>query len=987
MLMLALAPAAAAAPAPDYHLTAGFDLAQATIKAVAEITIPGGQGLSLDLGDLTTTAIELNGQPLARPLGDQPLAIAPQEGERHLVIDYQKSFAKAPDNLISPQGIALTGLWHPRPDHDCRFHLKVSLPKGFTAVSEADRIDTEPTPAGVTVRFAIHQDLPAINLAAGPYVVTEDHFGNGQTLYTYFFPEDAALASAYREKALAYLKRYQELIGPYPYQRFSVVENRLPTGYAMPGFTLLGQAVVRLPFITDTSLGHEILHSWFGNAIRVDQSQGNWCEGLTTYLADQAFAVDRGEGREFRREELLKYQDYVRADSAMAVKDFHGAEPGQEVAVQAERAVGYGKAAMIFRMLEAAIGHQRFVAGLRRLYQTKNGKLASWADLEACFEPGGKSLAPFFSQWLTRRDLPQLSAEKITLAEKDGLLTLTFTLHQATKTPYALQVPIALVASTGSERRLVTVNQTDERVSIPLTHAPATLVIDPDYDLMRTLSPGEVPASWDWVRGADKPLVVVNSPEDYDLYLPLIKGLETGGAKVVAADEVTDPELAAQALIFLGVSGAVPRSLFANPSYPKNGLTVDIRKNPLDPSRPAALLSASSQAELMAGLAKLDHYGKYGYLHFEGGSIKDKAVRKAGFGMTYPLEDEPTAVATQSGLNFAEVMARLAEKRVIYVGESHPRYADHQLQLRVIRELASHGKPLAIGMEMFPHGSQKAIDDFLAKRLDEKEFLRKSKYFDVWRFDWRLYRDILAFARAQDIPVVALNTDRKNVSQVFAKGGAIETGPEIRSRLPVDRDLDLPDYRERIHEVYVMHPGRKENGFSGFFQSQSIWDEVMAQTIANYLTQHPERQMVILAGNGHVDKQNAIPPRVSRRLPVEQAVVMDSDGTPIYPEEADYLFFMPPAELPPPALMGVVMGMSKGHQDKVAVDEVMPHSPAAKAGIRKGDLMLTIDGQAVTDPEEARILLIDKKPGDRIKVKVDRPALFGEHGLELELTL
>jgi len=52
--------------------------------------------------------------------------------------------------------------------------------------------------------------------------------------------------------------------------------------------------VVRLPFITETSLGHEVLHSWFGNSVEVDAGQGNWCEGLTTYLADQAFAADKG---------------------------------------------------------------------------------------------------------------------------------------------------------------------------------------------------------------------------------------------------------------------------------------------------------------------------------------------------------------------------------------------------------------------------------------------------------------------------------------------------------------------------------------------------------------------------------------------------------------------------------------------------------------------------------------------------------------------
>ncbi len=71
------------------------------------------------------------------------------------------------------------------------------------------------------------------------------------------------------------------------------MENINPTGFGMPTFTLLGTQVLRLPFIKETSLGHEILHSWFGNSIEVRLDSGNWCEGLTTYLADMAYREDQ----------------------------------------------------------------------------------------------------------------------------------------------------------------------------------------------------------------------------------------------------------------------------------------------------------------------------------------------------------------------------------------------------------------------------------------------------------------------------------------------------------------------------------------------------------------------------------------------------------------------------------------------------------------------------------------------------------------------
>ena len=994
--MLPVSAQAETAEIIDYHLAVGFDLIKQMVHGTARLVVPSGQGLRLDLQGLEVMTLEQNGTVIAPPKASV-LELPAGSASQQVTVHYQRSFKGSPDNLVGPTGIALTGLWHPQADSACRYYLQASLPKEFEAVSEADQIDTEISAGGKTVRFSIAQPLPGLTFVAGPYVVVKEPFSNGKTLFSYFFAEDAELAAGYRQKALGYLKRYEELIGPYPYQRFSIVENRLPTGYAMAGFTLLGQSVARLPFITETSLGHEVLHSWFGNAVRVNQAQGNWCEGLTTYLADQAYAAEKGEGPAFRKEELLKYQHYVKSDAALAVKDFHGAEPGKDdIAQQASRAVGYGKVAMIFRMLEQKLGHEPFINALRNFYRTMNGKVANWDDIRRSFEQEGASLEPllskdwmetFFRQWLDRQDLPGVTAEKITLAEKGGVLTLTFTLHQAGDKPFALDVPILVFSSTGLTRKVVSTSTSDQEVVLPLTQHPTALVIDPDYDLMRVLATTELAPSWDWFNGAAKKLAVVNSTAEYDLYQPLIDQLEAQGAKVTAANEVTDADLSDNAIIFLGTSGPSPRSLFANPQYPAEGLTIDIRKNPLNPALPVVLVSAKNQAEMAAGLAKVKHYGKYGYLHFENGRALDKQVVAAALGMTYGLEDEPSAIEATANLSLAGIMAKLAPKRLIYVGEGHTRMEDHKLQLRVIRELLNQGKTLAIGMEMFPHAAQATLDSFINGEIEETEFLKKSKYFEAWRFDYRLYRDIVNFARQNKIPIVALNIDKDSVSKVYKQGGAAGLSPEETATLPVDRDLDAPGYRERIHEVYVQHPGQDEKQFGGFLQSQAIWDEVMAQTIVEYLGSHPERQMVVLAGLGHVVKENAIPPRVARRLEVDQAVVVSSNGTAVSPSEADYIVFMPPSPLPPQALLGIVMNQPK-ESDPIKIEDVAPQSPAAKAGLKKGDFVLAVDGKAVAATEDVKTILLDKKIGDTVKVGIKRPQrIFADQELTIDVTL
>jgi putative serine protease PepD len=70
--------------------------------------------------------------------------------------------------------------------------------------------------------------------------------------------------------------------------------------------------------------------------------------------------------------------------------------------------------------------------------------------------------------------------------------------------------------------------------------------------------------------------------------------------------------------------------------------------------------------------------------------------------------------------------------------------------------------------------------------------------------------------------------------------------------------------------------------------------------------------------------------------------------------------------------LGVAMGAPTGGQDGALVQEVTSGSPAAKAGLRPGDLVVAIDGQAVADPSEMSARVRAHKPGDKVTLKVVR---------------
>ena len=132
-----------------------------------------------------------------------------------------------------------------------------------------------------------------IYLVGGPLLRYSDAAGAVEAL-VYLREQDDALARKYLDATAQYLEMYRQLIGPYPYGKFALVENFWETGYGMPSFTLLGPQVIRFPFILHSSYPHEILHNWWGNSVFVDYEKGNWCEGLTAYLADHLVQEQRG---------------------------------------------------------------------------------------------------------------------------------------------------------------------------------------------------------------------------------------------------------------------------------------------------------------------------------------------------------------------------------------------------------------------------------------------------------------------------------------------------------------------------------------------------------------------------------------------------------------------------------------------------------------------------------------------------------------------
>ena len=68
-------------------------------------------------------------------------------------------------------------------------------------------------------------------------------------------------------------------------------------------------------------------------------------------------------------------------------------------------------------------------------------------------------------------------------------------------------------------------------------------------------------------------------------------------------------------------------------------------------------------------------------------------------------------------------------------------------------------------------------------------------------------------------------------------------------------------------------------------------------------------------------------------------------------------------------LMGIA---GRSVDDQCLVTEVFRGLPAYEAGVRPGDVIRSVDGAAITKFEEVSQRVIEKKPGDKMKLQIDR---------------
>ncbi len=635
---------------PDSHLIEVRDTLTLPDDAPSEWQFVLHAALAVEVAEGGATLTRLS-DPLANhapalyrlqlPVGERNITLSYSGKISHPIEQSSAGVGRTQESthgFIAGSGVYLDGgsRWYPDLAGELvTYTLEARLPAGWTLISQGTRGRVESNDARSLHRWEEQHPQDEIYLVGGRFHEYKQRVGKIDT-YVWLRRADLQLAERYLAAMGGYLDMYGQLLGPYPYAKFALVENQWESGYGMPSFTLLGPTVIRLPFILRSSFPHEILHNWWGNSVYVDYTSGNWSEGLTAYLADHLFKEQTGDGAGYRRNALQRYTNYVVEQQDFPLREFRGRHD------DVSQAVGYDKSLMVFHMLRRQLGDGQFIAGLQRFYREQRFERAGWNDIRLAFEQvSGLDLEPQFQQWLQRPGIPALKlvAAGTQVDGKDYVLNIELEQTQAAP-PFHVQVPLVVQLDNQRDawQTVIDLNEHRQTVTVRTPSRPRYVWVDPEFDTLRRLDRGELPPSLGEALGAEKLLILLpsqaplSSQRNYQR-LALNWARHAPGVTVMWDKELE--QLPNDQPVWLFGWENRYRAQLADSlegqrvKWTGNGLSIEdthMQRKAHSvvvvgrrPNAPVILWLGNENSAAFDGLArKLPHYGNYSYIAFQG---------------------------------------------------------------------------------------------------------------------------------------------------------------------------------------------------------------------------------------------------------------------------------------------------------------------------------------------------------------------------------
>ncbi len=274
-------------------------------------------------------------------------------------------------------------------------------------------------------------------------------------------------------------------------------------------------------------------------------------------------------------------------------------------------------------------------------------------------------------------------------------------------------------------------------------------------------------------------------------------------------------------------------------------------------------------------------------------------------------------------LTFADVVARCRPADVILFGEEHNDVVCNQLEAQLLYALARQPRPVALAMEFFEADTQAALDAYLRGRVAEEPFREQTRQGRSYVLS---HRPLIELCRLMNVPVIAANAPRKLVRAYRTSGLSYEAfraglDPADQRWLPTENTFISGEYEERFRELMKGHGGPPtatqpasgptsqpttagtagplpsmpatapamppmpspvsqpammlpRGGTASMYQSQLLWDQTMAESLASFRARHPTQRLMLVVGVFHVSHEGGTAIKCRQLRPSDRVVTI-----------------------------------------------------------------------------------------------------------------
>jgi aminopeptidase N len=308
-------------------------------------------------------------------------------------------------------------------------------------------------------------------------------FAGGDSLESqyYIFKRDSSKAREdflHMTDAIAF---FSERFGPYPFEKYGMAEVA-PFAYGgmeHQTMTTFNSHWIRGDRSVEDGFVHELAHSWWGDAVTLDDWPDIWLnEGFATYC-EALFSENL-----YGKESFLSLVEVMRSTYFNQAKanDFavYNPSPGDLF----NWGIEYNKGGFVLHMLRKTVGDEAFWKILRTYFETYRYRNASTEDFRnVCESVYGETLDWFFNEWIYQAGYPTFDYSwEIRPADGSGA-SVQMTLRQINPPRIPFRLPLDFRAegvSSGTRDTTVWIRRETETFEWRIPFHPDTVILDPE---------------------------------------------------------------------------------------------------------------------------------------------------------------------------------------------------------------------------------------------------------------------------------------------------------------------------------------------------------------------------------------------------------------------------------------------------------------------------------------------------------------------------